>query len=152
MLRFDRRAGTRSSNGTSSEEWLMKTDDLIDIGLAKDVEASERAQWGLASLLIGLVSIIAALMTLIFNVVLWQSGHRGMPRMLALIGMLVGLLVFLGLAGFGIAAGHKGRKRTFLELPASPLATAGVVTGWAAIILWLMIGFDLLVIMSPILL
>jgi hypothetical protein len=148
MLRFDRQAGTRSANGTSSEEGLMNTDYLMDIGLAKDVSASERAQWGLASLLIGSVLILAALVTLIFNVMLWQSGHRTMPRFLALIGMVLGYLVVLGLGCFGIGAGLKGRRAPVVDLPPSPLATAGVVTGCAAMTLWLMIGFDLLVIVA----
>jgi hypothetical protein len=126
----------------------MTTDSLFDIGLAKDMTASERAQWGLASLLIGAVLILAALTTLIFNLILWQSGPRGMPRGSAIMGTVLGLLVVLGLASFGIAAGFKGRTRTPLDFPPSPLATAGVVTGTAAMILWLLIGIDLLVILA----
>jgi hypothetical protein len=133
----------------SSEKATMNTEYYLDIGLAKDLMGSERAQWGLASLLIGAVLILAALMTLIFNVLLWQSGHRPMPRMLALIGMVIGLVAVLGLAWFGISAGLKGRSRTPLHSPPSPLATAGVVTGSIALILWLLIGFDLLIIMIP---
>jgi hypothetical protein len=126
----------------------MSTDHLIDIGMAKHETESERAQWGLASLLIGSVLIVAALITLIFNVMLWQSGPRGLPRLLALIGTLVGLLVVLYLAGFAIRAGLKGRNRPFAELPPSPLATAGVVTSSAAMILWLIVGIDLLMILG----
>jgi hypothetical protein len=126
----------------------MITDRLIDIGLAKDLTGSERAQWGLASLLIGAALNLAALTTLILNVILWQSGPRGMLRMSALVATVMGLLVVLSLAGFGIAAGLKGRDRTFVDLPPSPLATAGVVTGSAAMILWFLIGIDLLVILT----
>jgi hypothetical protein len=134
---------------SSSEKGFMNTDYYLDIGLTKDLMGSERAQWGLASLLIGAVLILAALMTLIFNVLLWQSGPRGMPRMAALIGTVIGLAAVLGLAGFGIVAGLKGRSRTPLNSPPSPLATAGVVTGSTALVLWLLIGFDLLLILAP---
>ena len=99
-------------------------------------------------MLIGAALNLAALTTLILNVILWQSGPRGMLRMSALVATVMGLLVVLSLAGFGIAAGLKGRDRTFVDLPPSPLATAGVVTGSAAMILWFLIGIDLLVILT----
>jgi hypothetical protein len=126
----------------------MTTDSMFDIGLAKGLTASERAQWGLASLLIGAVLIVAALTTLIFNVILWKSGPSGIPRFTALIGTVIGLVAVLGLASFGIAAGLKGRNRTAFDFPPSPLATAGVVTGSAAMILWLITGIDLLMILA----
>jgi hypothetical protein len=58
----------------------MTSDDFSDIGSAKGMTAGERAQWGLASLLIGAVLILASLVALIFNVILWQSGPRGVPK------------------------------------------------------------------------
>jgi hypothetical protein len=69
--------------------------------------------------------------------------------MSALIASVIGLFVVLSLAGFGIAAGLKGRHRTLVLLRPSPLATAGVVTGSAAMILWLLVGIDLLMIVAP---
>ena len=41
----------------------MNYDHLIDIGMAKDVTGSESVQWGLASLLIGIVMILAGAIT-----------------------------------------------------------------------------------------
>jgi hypothetical protein len=126
----------------------MTTDHWIDIGLAKDLTASERAQWGLASLVIGSVLILAALITLIFNVVLWQSSPRSIQRILVFPATVLGLLLVLSLSVFGIVAGLKGRQQTFIDLPPSPLATAGVATGFTALILWLIVGTDLLVILA----
>jgi hypothetical protein len=121
----------------------------MDIGFSKDVVGSERAQWGLASLLIGALSTLSALTTLIFNVILWQTGLGGLPKTTALVGTLIGLVVVLGLTGFGIAAGVKGRNQAHFDSHPSPLATAGFVTGCAAMILWLMVGIDLLMILAP---
>jgi hypothetical protein len=121
---------------------------LADVGATKDVTAGERAQWGLASLMIGAVLVLAAPVASIFNVVFWRSGPSGLPKVPAFVGAVVGLGVILGLAGFGIAAGLKGRHRAPGELRPSPLATAGVVTGAAAMILWIVVAIDLLAILS----
>jgi hypothetical protein len=126
----------------------MTTDYLTDVGATKGATATERAEWGLASLMIGVVLILAAPVALIFNVVFWRSGPSGVPKVPAFVGAVLGLLVILGLAGFGIAAGLKGRHRAPDDSRPSPLATAGVVTGAAAMILWLVVGIDLLAILS----
>jgi hypothetical protein len=126
----------------------MSTDYMADVGPAKDVTAAERAQWGLASLMIGAVLTLAVPVALIFNVVLWRSGPSGLPKVPAFVGSVLGLVVILGLAVFGIAAGLKGRQPAPGESRPSPLATAGVVTGAAAMILWIVVGIDLLAILS----
>src|SRR5690349_1654431 len=120
----------------------MATDYVTDLGATKGATAAERAQWGLASLLIGAALIIAAPVALIFNVLLWRSGPSGLAKVPALCGAVLGLLAVLGLAAFGLAAGVKGRRAPD-DSSASPLATAGVVTGATAIILWLIVGIDL---------
>jgi hypothetical protein len=95
---------------------------------------------------IGAVLVLAVPIASIFNVVFWRSGPSELPVVPALAGAVFGLLVILGLAVFGVAAGLKGRRASGDSRP-SPLATAGVVTGAAAIVLWIVVGIDLLAIL-----
>jgi hypothetical protein len=125
----------------------MTTNDWTKTGLAQDAAGFQRAQWGLASLLIGAVLVLAALNCLNLRGGLWQSSPRSAPGMPALIATVANRAVVLGLAVFGIMAGRKGGCRVAAGTPASPLATAGVVAGFAAIILWLIISIDLFPVM-----
>jgi hypothetical protein len=53
-------------------------------------------------------------------------------------------VIALGVAGFGIAAGLKGRQAARDDSRRALLATAGVVIGVAAMLLWIAVGIDLL--------
>jgi hypothetical protein len=126
----------------------MVTELRSDVGDAKGAATGDGAQRGLASLIIGAVLVLDASITLVFNTLLWQAGPAGLPLVPAFAGAVVGLLVVLGLAAFGIGLGLMGRRRAPDNRPPSPLATAGVATGIAAMILWLVVGIDLIVILA----
>jgi hypothetical protein len=126
----------------------MGAELLSDVGEAKGATTGDGAQWGLASLIIGAVLLLDASITLVFNTLLWRSGPSGLPLVPAFAGAVLGLLVVLCLAGFGIRLGVRGWRMAPDGRPPSPLVTAGVATGVAAMILWLVVGIDLIVILS----
>lgn len=126
----------------------MATGLLSDVGDTKRaVTVGESAQWGLASLLISGLLLLAAPVTLIFNILLWQAGPFGIALGPAFVGAGLSLLVILGLTACGIAFGLKGRRMAADDRRPSPLTTAGVLTGVAALLLWLVVGIDLIAIL-----
>ena len=81
---------------------------LSDVGDAKGATTDDRAQSGLASLIIGAVLLLDSSITLVFNMLLWRSGPEGLPIVPAFAGAILGLLVVLCLAAFGIGLGVRG--------------------------------------------
>jgi hypothetical protein len=126
----------------------MTTDYLWEVGAAKGAKAGERVQWGLMSVINGAVSILGGLIAAIVNVNFWRSPPPGLPNAAAFIGAVVGLIITLGVVGFGIAAGLKARRATTDDSYSALMATAGVVIGGAAMLLWIVVGIDLLASLS----
>src|SRR5262245_14280849 len=71
------------------------------------------AQWGLASLLIGCTVLMAACVTLVFNVLLFRGGPAGIPTDLAFAGGLIGALVVSALGLAGLLFGVVGWQRAY---------------------------------------
>jgi hypothetical protein len=121
---------------------------LSDVGEAKGETVDDRAHWGLASLIIGAVLLLDSSIVLVFNTMLWRSGPAGLPIVPALAAALLGLAIVGSLAALGVAMGVRGLRRDGGDRPPSPLAIAGVATGVAAILLWLVAGIDLILILA----
>ena len=121
-----------------------------DFGPAKGPATIEDgAAWGLASLGLGAVTLLVAPITLVFNVLLWRAGSLGdLPKGPATFGAFLGLLMMLGLACASVAFGMRGRRIDRDHRRTSPLSLAGILVGVAAILLWLIVGIDLLAILS----
>jgi hypothetical protein len=126
----------------------MATELLSDVGDEKGTTTGDGAQWGLASLIIGGVLLLDAPITLVFNALLWRSGPSGLPIVPAFAGAVLGLLVIFGLAAFGIGLGVIGWRMAPNGRRPSPLARAGVATNIAATVLWLIVGTDLIIILT----
>jgi hypothetical protein len=125
----------------------MVTDVISDVGIAKSSTSGDGTAWGLASLGLGAALLLAAPITLVFNVILWRTDHSGLPVVPALLGAVLALLMMLGLACCGIVFGMTGRRIDRDYRQPSPLATAGLLASVAAMILWIIVGVDLLVIL-----
>jgi hypothetical protein len=125
----------------------MTTDDRWDVGAAKGMKGGEPIQWGLVSFSNGVVSIFGALIAALVNVSFWRSPPAGLPHAVAFAGAVAGLLVTLGVVGFGNAVGVKGR-RPIPNSRGALLATAGIAIGTAAMYLWVIVGIDLLASLS----
>jgi len=132
----------------------MTTDAFSDVGVVKgSTEGSDGAVWGLASLWLGAVALLAVPVTLIFNLLLWfvgQQAPRSNPLLVGVIFilMVLSVLIMLGLAGCGIAFGLKGRRVAHDNRQASPLALAGILVGGAAVIGWIIVSIDILMIFT----
>jgi hypothetical protein len=107
------------------------------------------AEWGLASLLLGVALMVMAPVTLLVSLLLWTGG-RPVPedfRGLAVMGGLaaLGALVALGVASlaFGVralvVAGRTGRP--------TGLAWGGALASAVALVLWLVVGTDLVMVL-----
>jgi hypothetical protein len=129
-------------------EAVMAAESFSDVGSAKLIPEGDGVAWGLASLALSGVVLLAAPISLVFNVLLWQSEHsRGLPRKLALPAAILGLFVMLCLAGCGILFGIRGRDIDRDHGRPSPLALAGTLAGLAATIIWLIVSIDLIMIL-----
>lgn len=128
----------------------MAADGFEDIGPSKNAAPGDGDAWGLASLGLGGVAMLAAPITLVSNVLLWQSDRLGsLSRVPALLAAGVGVLVMLGLSSCSIAFGIRGHRIGRDHRRPPPLAMAGVLLGSAATIGWLIVGIDLFAILLP---
>jgi hypothetical protein len=107
----------------------------------------DAAQWGLASLLIGGVLILASCITLVFNVLLWRTGPAGIPIGLAYAGGIIGTVVVLALGIVGIVFGVRGWLRASSDRACAALPVAGTLTSLVGVVTWLVAAIDLLMIL-----
>src|SRR5262245_10540143 len=96
----------------SEDDFLPPPPTVMTLSLSKSTAS------GLASLLIGCSLLISACVLLVFNVILFTRGMRGIPEELARVGGLIGvfgvtllgvLAVSLGLRSWGAA--RRGESR-----------------------------------------
>ena len=125
----------------------MSEDDFLPPSATTPVlSLSKSTSAGLAGLLIGCTLLVSACVLLVFNVILFSRGMRGIPEELARIGGLIGVLgvvvlgllsVLLGLRSWSSA--RRGESRA-LGIAATAASAAGLVA-------WLIAGIDLLMIL-----
>src|SRR5688572_16343436 len=101
---------------------------------------------GLAGLLIGCTLIVSACVLMVFNVVLFSRGFRGIPIGLAQFGGAVGVpsVALLGVlaVGFGFKSWGSVRCGESGALGAAATAASG-----AGLVAWLVAGINLLIIL-----
>jgi len=105
------------------------------------------AQWGLASLLLGCTLLLAACVTLVFNVVLFRGGPDGIPTGVALAGGLIGALVVSALGVAAVVFGILGWQRAYAERSSPALGVAGTFASAVGLVAWLIAAVDLIVIL-----
>jgi hypothetical protein len=109
------------------------------------------AEWGLASLLTGGVLLLMAPVTLIFNFLFWVSGSRVLApsdMRLAFQGAMIALVVLLGLVLASLSCGVIGLYSAVTRRQPAGLAAAGILVNVAALVLWLIVGIDLVAILN----
>jgi hypothetical protein len=128
----------------------MATGDVSqwEVGAAKGVKAGGRTPWGFVSITNGAASILGALIAAVVNVDFWQWPPLERADRVAVIGTAVGLTAALGVTSFGIMARLWGSRTGRDSPPRSLLATAGIVIGAGAMLLWIIVGIDLLASLS----
>lgn len=100
---------------------------------------------GIAGLLIGCTLLISACVLMVFNVILFRGGMRGIPRDLATLGGGVGVLGVACLGLVGVVMGFRSwgaKKGESGALGGAATAAAGV-----GLIGWLIAGIDLMMIL-----
>jgi hypothetical protein len=102
---------------------------------------------GLAGLLIGCTLLISACALMVFNVLLFIQGMRGVPRDLAQVGGVIGTagVAFLGLCGIVFAA--RGWAAANRSGESSALGVAGTLTATVGLVAWLIASVDLIFIL-----
>ena len=104
--------------------------------------------WGFRALMIGCSLLISSCALMVFNVMLFWRGLRGIPKDWAQIGGIIGVagVALLGLLAvvFGIrgwnAASHRGES--------TALGVSGTLAAIVGLIAWLIAGIDLLAILG----
>jgi cytochrome bd-type quinol oxidase subunit 2 len=108
-------------------------------------------EWGLASLLMGGLLALMALVLFISNILIFlDAGQRLDPTSLevANIAAIVGIPCFIGLCVCSIVfaiRGMRGARR--YDMPMA-LPASGLLLSIAALILWLVVGVDLIAILQ----
>ncbi|MBN9120905.1 MAG: hypothetical protein J0I06_17430, partial [Planctomycetes bacterium] len=96
----------------------MSEDEFLPPPTAATLSLSRSTSAGLAGLLIGCTLLVSACVLMVFNVILFSRGMRGVPEELARIGGVIGVLgvallgalaVLLGLRSWGTA--RRGESR-----------------------------------------
>jgi apolipoprotein N-acyltransferase len=129
----------------------MTTDDAWGASASKISTSGDGAAFGLASLGLGATTLLAAAITMTFNGVLflWHSvAIRDFPKAAAMVTAFLCVLMMLGLACCGVVFGRTGRRIDRDQSRQSPLATGGVLHSAAATLSWIIVGVDLILILS----
>lgn len=102
---------------------------------------------GLAGLLIGCTLLISACALMVFNVLLFIQGMRGVPRDLAQIGGIAGVSGVTILGVCGVTFGARGWVAANRTGESNALGIAGTATATVGLIAWIVAGADLIFIL-----
>lgn len=128
--------------------------DFTDVGPGKrgamqtDVEANSQG-WGLAALILGATEILASAVT---HVICWQyvslagSNMADVDTRLGLGASILDIILMIGLAVFGIAAGVLGVRESQRLGSGRGLALAGLIAASAGLVFWLVASANLVIV------
>jgi hypothetical protein len=109
------------------------------------------AEWGLASLLLGAMLSVTALLMLVLNVLLGTMAPQIMGPgdvHLATVGACFGVAAVVGVASFGMAAASFGLTSAIRRRQPAALPLAGIVACALALLLWLVATVDLFMVLD----
>jgi hypothetical protein len=133
---------------------IVDDDDPLPRRSADAVDSARNSyEWGLASVLIGSTFLIMGPIALSFSVVLYNllRGDHGLSLLelrLAQIGAIVCVVGAILICLFGLAYGIRGAARARPTRQPAALARAGILQGIGAVVIWLVVGIDLLFILT----
>jgi hypothetical protein len=123
------------------------TDDDFGPPSPTQLSLSTGTAAGLAGLLIGCSLLISACALMMFNVVLFSIGMRGIPVGLAQLGGIIGAGGVAILGAFGVASGLRGWSAANRDGESNALGIAGTAAGIVGLIAWIIAGIDLIFIL-----
>ena len=121
----------------------MTDDDFVPPS-ANQLTLSAGTGWGLAGLFIGCTLLISACALMVFNVLLFIQGMRGVPRDLARLGSLIGVGGVALLGAFAVLCGLRGWSAANRAGESPALGVAGTVSGSVGFGAWVIAGTDLI--------
>ena len=124
------------------------TDDDFAPPSTSHVALSAGTGAGLAGLLIGCTLLVSACILMVFNVILFSLGMRGIPRDLAQLGGLIGAVGVAALGVFAVASGVRGWNAANRAGESNALGIAGTLAGAVGLVAWLIAAIDMLAIMG----
>lgn len=125
---------------------MTEDDYLPPASAANAVSLSASTSAGLAGLLIGCTLLVSACALMVFNVLLFRGGLRGIPIDLARVGAIVGVFGVALLGVLAVVCGVRswgGARRGESALLGAAATAAGVV----GLVAWLVAGIDLVMIL-----
>ena len=120
------------------------TEDEYAIPGPGSVSLSPAVGWGLAGLLIGCTLLLSACVLMVFNVLLFMRGMRGVPRDLAQVGGVIGVGGVALLGVLAVIFGYRGWSAASRREESGALGVAGCAAGAVGLVAWLIAGIDLL--------
>ena len=106
------------------------------------------AQWGLASLIIGSVVLMASPVLLVFNTIFANQGRYRVPMGLAWTASIIGVVTILAIGIASIVFGSRGWHIAGRQRQCPALAVAGTFMSIAAVISWLIVAVDLIIVLA----
>ena len=103
---------------------------------------------GLAGLLIGCTLLISACALMVFNVLLFSRGMRGIPRDLAQAGGFIGAVGVAALGLFAVTSGIRGWNAANRNGESIALGIAGTLAGVVGLVAWLIAAIDMLAVLG----
>jgi hypothetical protein len=125
-------------------------DDDYHFPEQNSVSLSAGFGWGLAALLIGCSLLMSACMLMVFNVILFRSGMGGIPRELAQIGGVIGMVSVALLGACGAWWGYRGWSAAVRQKESTAMGVAGTVVSVVGLVAWLIAAIDLLAVLDVI--
>jgi hypothetical protein len=125
-------------------------DDEYHIPETNSVSLSPGVGWGLAGLLIGCTLLVSACALMVFNVLLFRTGFRGIPVDWAQLGAVIGTggVALLGI--FAVWCGTRGWSSATQRGETAAFGVAGTISAAVGLVAWLIAGIDLLAILKVI--
>jgi hypothetical protein len=105
------------------------------------------AQWGLASLLIGCTLLVAACVTLVFNILLFRTGRAGIPVAPAFAAGLIGSLAGFALGLASVLFAIWACRQAYAARSSPALGVAGLGASATGLAAWLIAAIDLMAIL-----
>jgi hypothetical protein len=123
-------------------------DDEYHFPESNSVSLSPGVGWGLAALSIGCSLLISACVMMVFNVLLFQGGLAGIPKELAQIGGVIGMISVTILGICAVIWGYRGWSAAVRKSESTALSVAGTVVAVVGLVAWLIAAIDLLAILN----
>ncbi len=114
---------------------------------AAPLSLSASAGGGIAGLMLGCTLLVSACVLMVFNVLLFSRGLRGLPIELAQIGGLIGTGGVAALGAFAVTLGARSWGAANRSGESAALGAAATAASVVGLVGWLIAGIDLMMIL-----